>query len=140
MKITDKLPQVIIIGRDDHQHKMYKIAFREHGLHLYKILEPKTEIDWPEVEKADIVITDLEELNYGFKHCELLATVRKLYPKKIIVGETEEYEPETAKKVKAMGANGYIYRNELEEILAEALAKMVQGERVFLGIPSYKRN
>lgn len=140
MRVTDKWPQVIIIGRDDKHHQLMTIAFREVGLHLYKVLEPKKEIDWLQVEKADIIITDLEELNYGFEHCELLDTVRKLYPDKIVVGETEEYEPETSQKIKDMGANGYIYRNELDSILAEALAKMVKGKKVFLGLPSYKRN
>lgn len=139
MRVTDKWPQVIIIGRDDKYHQLMTIAFREAGLHLYKVLEPKKEMDWLQVEKADIIITDLEELNNGFEHFELLDTVRKLYPDKIVVGETEEYEPETSKKIKDMGANGYIYRNEVGSILAEALAKMVKGKKVFLGLPSYKR-
>lgn len=140
MRVTDKWPQVIIIGRDDKPHQLFNIPLREAGLHLYKVLEPKNEIDWLQVEQADIIITDLEELNYGFEHCELLATVLKLYPNKIVVGETEEYEPETSKIVKDMGATGYIYRNEVGEILAAALAKMVKGKKVFLGLPSYKQN
>lgn len=140
MSRTDKMPQVIIIGRDDERHRLFRTTCRDFGLYLYKVLEPKNEIDWLQVEKADIIIADLEELNYGFQHCELLETVRNLYPNKIVVGETEEYEPETSQKIKEMGANGYIYRHELEDIVGEALVKMLKGKRIFMGVPSYRRN
>lgn len=140
MSRESKMKQLIIIGRDDERHRLFRLTCRDYGLHLYQVLEPKNTIDWSQVEKADIIIADLEELNYGFEHCELLDTVRKLYPEKIVVGETDNFEPATSKIIQEMGANGYIYRNQLEETSVAAIVKMLAGERVFLGLPAHKQN
>jgi len=140
MKQKDTMPLVIIIGRDDRTHSFFKLIFKEHGLNLYKVLHPQKNIDWSEVEPADVIITDLEDLGYGFKDCELLDTVRTLYPNKIVIAETETYNPEISAKVNELGANGYIYRDELENIMGAALVKIVNGERFFMGVPSYEQN
>lgn len=140
MKQKNKKTQVIIIGRDDRTHRFFKLIFQQYGYNLYKILQPDKAIDWLQVEPADVIITDLEDVGYGFKDCELLDTVRTLYPNKIVIAETEVYNPEISATVQDMGANGYIYRDELEQIMGAAVVRIVNGERYFMGVPSYQKN
>lgn len=140
MKKNDKRPQVILIGRNDFLHKLWRQIFPNFDLHLYKILQPEKSIDWSEVEPADVIIADLEDLGYGFKECELLDTVMTLYPNKIIIAETDDYNADISARAKTMGASGYIHRDELEELLGEALTKIVNGERFFMGMPSHLKN
>lgn len=140
MKRKDKRRQVILIGRQDRLHRHWRMIFPNFGLTLYQVLEPQKSIDWSAVEPADIIITQLDDLGYGFTECELLDTVITLYPNKIIIAETDDYSPDISAKAQAMGAHGYIHRDELEEILGEALNKIISGERFFMGLPSHLQN
>lgn len=142
MKRKDNRPQIIIIGLDDFVHRVWRQIFPNFGLCLYKILQPEKTIDWSIVDRADVIIAQLDELGYGFKDCELLDTVITLYADtdKIIIAETNDYNAEIAQTAKTMGASGYIHRDELEEILGEALTKIVNGEKFFMGIPSHLQN
>lgn len=135
MKKEDTRPKIIIIGRNDKTHRWYKIVFRNVGLNLYEILQPEKTIDWAQVEPADIIIADLEETEYGFKECELVDTVRTLYPDKIVIAETNEYNRKVSATVKELGANGYIFRNQTEDRTCAAIFKMIKGKRFFMGLP-----
>lgn len=135
MKKEDTRPKIIIIGRNDETHRWYKIVFRNAGLDLYDILQPEKTIDWAKVEPADIIIADLEETEYGFKDCEMLDTVRELYPQKIVIAETNNYNRKVSAQVKKLGANGYIFRNQTEDRTLAALFKMIKGKRFFMGVP-----
>lgn len=137
MKKKDDRKQVIVIGVDDFVHRVWRQAFPNFGLCLYKVLQPGKAIDWSEVERADAIIAQLDESDYGFKDCELLDTVITLYPDKTIIAETDNYKPEISEQAKEMGAHGYIHRDDLEEIIGEAVVKIVNGERFFMGIPSH---
>lgn len=103
-------------------------------MNLYEILQPEKTIDWAKVEPADIIIADLVEKEYGFKDCELVDTVRTLYPK-IVIAETNNYNRKISATVKKLGANGYIFRNQTEDRTCAAPIKMIKGKRFFMGLP-----
>ena len=137
MKRKDNRPQVLLIGQQDFIHKLWKQIFPNFGLHLYKIMPPQPGLNWSELENADVIIIPLEDDGSGFSECELLQKALSLYPGKIIIGETDDYSAVFSEKAKAMGAHGYIHRDELEEVLGEALIKIVNGERFYMGLPGH---
>jgi hypothetical protein len=137
MKRKDKRLQAVLLGQNDFVHRLWKQIFPNFGLHLGKIITPDKDINWSELEQADVVIIPMENLGYGFEQFELLDKVLTSYPNKVVIAETDDYSPEMSAEAKRRGAHGYIHRDDQEEILGDAISKIVKGERFFMGIPSH---
>lgn len=134
MNKKEPLPQIFLISRNDSYHKVLKFLFRSHGMTIYRILEPTEEFGLLDAGAADIIIADVEDANFGFENCEVIEMIKESFPLKKVIAITNNYNPEILAKVKQLGAMGYIYRDCVDEELAQCVINVLNGQPCYMAI------
>lgn len=126
------VPKIYFVARKDMHMRGWKAIFASHALNIYDILPPKVPFSMLSARSADVIVVDVEDLDFPFGRCEIIGFALNSFPGKKVVAITNEFEPDVLEKVKSMGAVGYIIRawDDLETI--GFLKRIADGETFYM--------